>query len=317
MKTAVKSRPKPAGRKPVPRTRSAKHAPSRARARGIAFVKMEGIGNDYVYVDARVSVPDNLPELARKVSDRHFGAGSDGLILIRRSNAPGVKHRMQMFNADGSESEMCGNGLRCVAKYLYDRGLEKSESFPIETGAGVLSVVVTPRKGTHLAEKIRVNMGKPRLTRAEIPMTGDGASRCVGEDFELEGRRFKMTCVSMGNPHCVIFLDQPPTDDWVLGLGPKLERHAMFPRRTNVEFVYKQPDGVLLQRTWERGAGETLACGTGASAVCVAANLNGLADRKVTIKLLGGELDMEWNEVDGCVYKTGPAVEVFSGVWPL
>lgn len=284
------------------------------RTKGIPFVKMEGIGNDYVYIDARDSVPENLPDLARRMSDRHFGVGSDGIILIRRSSVKGVKHRMQMLNSDGSESEMCGNGLRCVAKFLYDRKFEKNENFPVETGAGVLTVTVTEQQ-SHVARKIRVNMGPPRFLRGEIPMQGDAASKCLIEPFMVGNREFIITALSMGNPHCVIFLDKPPTDDLVLGFGPQIEKHPMFPRRTNVEFVYKQPDGTLLQRTWERGAGETLACGTGASAVCVAAHLNGLAGRKVKIKLLGGELDMEWNEQDNCVYKTGPAREVFSGVW--
>ncbi|MCC6151953.1 MAG: diaminopimelate epimerase [Planctomycetes bacterium] len=278
------------------------------------FVKMEGIGNDYAYIDARKTVPDSLPELARRMSDRHFGIGSDGIILIRKSSLKGVKHRMQMFNADGSESEMCGNGLRCVAKFLYDRKLEKAETFPIETGNGVLTVTITEHD-RHVAKKIRVNMGQPKFLRGEIPMTGDALSKCVIEPFKVGLREFIVTALSMGNPHCVIFLDKPPADDLVLVYGPQIEKHAAFPRRTNVEFVYKQPDGTLLQRTWERGAGETLACGTGASAVCVAANLNGLAGRKVKIKLLGGELEMEWNEKDNCVYKTGPARQVYSGVW--
>ncbi len=319
MKAASKKRPratrKPARRKPALRAKARKAPPKAKRQAGVSFVKMHGIGNDYVYIDARDSVPENLPELARRMSDRHFGIGSDGIILIRRADQKGVKHRMQMLNADGSESEMCGNGLRCVAKYLYDRKLEKSEAFPIQTGAGVLSVTITPQAGKRVAEKIRVNMGQPRFLRGEIPMVGDANSKCLIEPFLVGNREFIITALSMGNPHCVIFLDKPPTDELVLGVGPLIEKHPFFPRRTNVEFVFKQPDGTLMQRTWERGAGETLACGTGASAVCVAANLNGLTGRKVKVKLLGGELDMEWNEKDNCVYKTGPAVEVFSGVW--
>lgn len=309
MKTASKRKPKraKAARKPVKAARP-------KASKGIPFVKMEGIGNDYAYIDARKTAPDNLPELARRMSDRHFGIGSDGIILIRKSSLKGVKHRMQMFNADGSESEMCGNGLRCVAKFLYDRKLERNETFPIETGNGVLTVTVTEQE-RHIARKIRVNMGQPKFLRGEIPMTGDAGAKCVIEPFKVGLREFIITSLSMGNPHCVIFLDKPPTDDLVLGYGPQIENHAAFPRRTNVEFVFKQPDGTLLQRTWERGAGETLACGTGASAVCVAANLNGLAGRKVKIKLLGGELEMEWSEKDNCVYKTGPAREVYSGVW--
>ncbi len=285
-------------------------------AKGIPFVKMEGIGNDYVYVDARNVVPKGLSKLAQAVSDRHYGVGSDGLILIRRSKLKGVKHRMQMFNSDGSESEMCGNGLRCVGKYLYDRNLERNEEFPIETGAGVLHIKVTSSNGAHKAKKIRVNMGEPRLTRAEIPMRGEPEGQVIGMPLKVAGQEFRITCVSMGNPHCVIFLPQPPGKELVHGIGPLIENHELFPRRTNVEFVYKENDRVLQQRTWERGAGETLACGTGASAVCVAANLNGLTGRKVKIKLLGGDLDMHWNQKDNCVYKTGPAREVYSGVWP-
>jgi diaminopimelate epimerase len=285
-------------------------------AKGIPFVKMEGIGNDYVYVDARKSVPKGLSKLAQAISDRHFGIGADGLILIRRSNLQGVKHRMQMFNSDGSESEMCGNGLRCVGKYLYDRNLERSEEFPVETGAGVLHIKVTGSNGAHKAKKIRVNMGEPRLTRAEIPMTGESKGQVIGMPLKVAGQEFRITCVSMGNPHCVIFLPQPPSKDLVHGIGSLIENHELFPRRTNVEFVYKESAKVLQQRTWERGAGETLACGTGASAVCVAANLNGLTARKVKIKLLGGDLEMHWNQKDNCVYKTGPAREVYSGVWP-
>ena len=315
MKSARKSKARRAAKRAKPVARKpAKAAWRKPASHGIPFVKMEGIGNDYVYIDARSEVPDNLPELARKMSDRHFGIGSDGIILIRRSDKKGVKHRMQMFNSDGSESEMCGNGLRCVGKYLYDRKLEKSETFPVETGAGVLSVTITEQQ-KHIASKARVNMGQPRFLRSEIPMQGDPQSKCVIEPFKVGLREFIITALSMGNPHCVIFVDKPPADDLVLVYGPQIENHEAFPRRTNVEFVYKQPDGVLLQRTWERGAGETLACGTGASAVCVAANLNGLAGRKVKIKLLGGELEMEWNEKDNCVYKTGPAIEVYSGVW--
>lgn len=284
-------------------------------SKGLKFVKMEGIGNDYVYVDARDTVPKGLSKLARDISDRHFGVGSDGLILIRRSRLKDVKHRMQMFNSDGSESEMCGNGLRCVAKYLYDRNYEPGTEFPVETGAGVLLVQVSPRKGTHVAHRIRVNMGEPRLLRAAIPMTGEPGEMVTNEPLKVGDREFRITAVSMGNPHCVIFLPKPATDELVHTYGPLIENHKAFPNRTNVEFVYKESDKVLQQRTWERGAGETLACGTGASAVIVAGVQNAITGRKVKIKLLGGDLEMEWNDRDNCVYKTGPAREVFSGVW--
>ncbi|MEZ5993806.1 MAG: diaminopimelate epimerase [Planctomycetota bacterium] len=284
-------------------------------ATGIPFVKMEGIGNDYVYIDARKTAPKGLARLAVAMSDRHYGVGSDGLILIRASKLKGVKHRMQMFNSDGSESEMCGNGLRCVGKYLYDRNLERKEEFPVETGAGVLHLQITPKKGTHTAQKIRVNMGQPRLLRSSIPMTGPAGEQVFDEPLKVKDHEFRITCVNMGNPHCVIFVDEPASDELVHTYGPLIENHKVFPNRTNVEFVYRESDKVLHQRTWERGAGETLACGTGASAVCVAAVQNGLAARKVKVKLLGGDLDMEWSEKDNCVFKTGPAREVFSGVW--
>lgn len=280
----------------------------------ISFVKMEGIGNDYVYIDARKSAPRNLKKLAQQMSDRHFGVGSDGLILIRKSRVKAAKYRMQMLNADGSESEMCGNGLRCVAKYLFDRKLESSNEFPIETGAGVLKVKITAKNG--LASKVQINMGQPILERVDIPMTGKKKGHVVGETIKIKGKSYKFTAISMGNPHCIIFVNKPASDELVHTVGPLIENHKLFPNRTNVEFVYKESDKILQQRTWERGAGETLACGTGASAVVVAAHLNGVTGRKVKIKLLGGDLQMHWNESDNCVYKTGPAREVFTGVWP-
>ncbi|MDC1142908.1 diaminopimelate epimerase [Planctomycetota bacterium] len=279
----------------------------------IPFVKMEGIGNDYVYIDARKQTPRGLKKLAQKMSDRHFGVGSDGLILIRKSRVKAAKHRMQMFNADGSESEMCGNGLRCVAKYLFDRKLERKPEFPIETGAGVLHVKVTAKNG--LATKVQINMGEPILERAKIPMSGKKTGEAIGESIKVGGKNYKFSAVSMGNPHCIIFVNKPASDELVHTVGPVIENHKLFPNRTNVEFVYRESETVLHQRTWERGAGETLACGTGASAVAVAAHLNGVAGRKVKIKLLGGDLTMHWNKADNCVYMTGPAREVFSGVW--
>ncbi|MHC4841032.1 MAG: diaminopimelate epimerase [Planctomycetota bacterium] len=279
----------------------------------IPFVKMEGAGNDYVYIDARKKAPRNLAKLARQMSDRHFGIGSDGLILIRKSRVKAAKYRMQMFNADGSESEMCGNGLRCVAKFLYDRKLEKNTEFPIETGAGVLHVKVTARNA--VVNKVQINMGEPVLERGQIPMTGKKRGNVIGESIKVAGKSYKFTAVSMGNPHCIIFVNKPATDDLVRTVGPVIETHKLFPNRTNVEFVYRESNTLLHQRTWERGAGETLACGTGASAVAVAAHLNGLAGRKVKIKLRGGDLTMHWSKADNSVYMTGPAREVFSGVW--
>ncbi len=277
----------------------------------IRFTKMQGIGNDYVYVDARGGDLPNESELAKAISNRNFGVGSDGLILIKRSKIAGVQHRMHMYNSDGSESEMCGNGLRCVGKWLFDRGFETEREFPIETGAGVLKIEITEANAGK-AELIRINMGQPRLLRGEIPMKGPADQRAVDQELDAAGHRLRFTGVSMGNPHCVIFVEDTDKFD-VHGIGPKVEHHELFPRRTNTEFVQVLSKSRLRQRTWERGAGETLACGTGASAVCVAGVLTGRSERKVTIELLGGNLELEWRESDNCVYKTGPAVEVFEG----
>jgi diaminopimelate epimerase len=274
------------------------------------FTKMQGAGNDYIYVDCFAQeAPANLPELAKRISDRHFGVGGDGLILIRPSAVADA--RMQMFNADGSESEMCGNGLRCVAKYVYDHGICQRDTLRIETGAGVLTVALEIAGGR--AERVTVNMGPPILEAQRVP-TLLGGERVVERELAIGDRVLKVTCVSMGNPHCVIFVPEI-TDELVLGLGPKIERDSHFPKRTNVEFVEVLSRGELRQRTWERGSGETLACGTGASAVCVAGVLTGRADRRVRIHLSGGDLELEWRQSDDCVYKTGPAVEVFSGEW--
>lgn len=276
------------------------------------FTKMHGAGNDYVYVDCfQETAPDNLPELARTISNRHFGVGGDGLILIRPSSVADA--RMQMFNADGSEAEMCGNGLRCVAKYVHDHGICRRDRLKIETGAGVLSVALAIEDGK--AVRVTVDMGEPILEARRIPTTLDG-QRVVNRPLPVGDRTFQATCVSMGNPHCVIFVPEA-TDELVLGLGPRIERDSQFPARTNVEFVEVLSRNELRQRTWERGSGETLACGTGASAVCVAGVLTGRTDRRVLIHLLGGDLELHWNEADGHVYKTGPAVEVFQGDWPL
>lgn len=276
------------------------------------FIKMHGIGNDYVFVDCfEETITEELSDLSRRISDRHFGVGSDGLILIEPSEKAPV--RMRMFNSDGTEAEMCGNGLRCVAKYVFDQKKVEDTTFPIETGAGILTVEVTPGPDG-LIEKVRINMGQPRLRRNEIPMTGEPDANAIGETIEINGRRFQFTAVSMGNPHCVIFIDDDVNEFDLTLYGPQLEEHPLFPDRTNVEFVNRVNEGELIQRTWERGAGETLACGTGASAVCVAGSLLKLTDRKVLIHLRGGDLELEWAE-DGSVFKTGPATEVFRGNW--
>lgn len=272
------------------------------------FTKMHGAGNDYVYVDCFREEVANPAETAIKVSNRNFGIGSDGLILIMPSDKADV--RMRMFNSDGSESEMCGNGIRCVAKYAFDHGIVTKREIKAETGAGILTLQLFPDEAGKV-EKVRVNMGIPRLTRGEIPMTGEGSSRVINEPLNILHTTFHITCVSMGNPHCVIFVDDVEKFQ-VEKYGPLIENHDLFPRRTNVEFVQIISRNEVRQRTWERGAGETLACGTGASAVCVAGSLNGLTEKKILNHLSGGDLELEWSE-DDHLYMTGPAVEVFSG----
>ncbi|ACM19759.1 diaminopimelate epimerase [Geotalea daltonii FRC-32] len=272
------------------------------------FTKMHGAGNDYVYVDCFSEQVENPADVAIKVSNRNFGIGSDGLILIMPSDKAHV--RMRMFNSDGSESEMCGNGIRCVAKYAYDHGIVDKKEITAETGAGILTLQLFTNC-CNKVDKVRVNMGKPRLTRGEIPMSGPADARVVSEPLNILHTTFNITCASMGNPHCVIFVDD--VDNFqVEKYGPLIENHEIFPRRTNVEFVQIISRTEVRQRTWERGAGETLACGTGASAVCVAGALNGLTDKKILNHLSGGDLELEWSE-DGFLYMTGPAVEVFSG----
>ena len=275
------------------------------------FTKMHGAGNDYIYVDCfRNPLPHDPAGLSRAISDRHFGVGSDGLILICPSDRADA--RMRMFNADGSEAEMCGNGIRCVAKFLYDHGLVRKPTLAIDTGRGVLALDLETEGGC--VRQVRVDMGEPILAASRIPTTLPGdppleAPLRVGE------HTLKVTCVSMGNPHCVTFV-AAVTDFLVLGVGPQIEAHAAFPRRTNAEFVrVNSPEDVTV-RVWERGSGETLACGTGACAVAVAGALSGRTARRLTAHLPGGDLRLWWSESDNHVYLTGPAVEVFSGDWP-
>jgi diaminopimelate epimerase len=276
------------------------------------FTKMQGIGNDYIYVNCfDEPLPKDPTGLARRMADRHYGVGGDGLILICPSHN-GADAQMRMFNADGSESEMCGNGLRCVAKYVYDHGIKRSPTLRIETGRGILAVDLEVKGGK--VERARVNMGQPILEGTKIPTKLPG-NPPLDVPLVVGGQTLQVTSVSMGNPHCVTFVAQA-TDELVHGLGPKIEHHAMFPARVNVEFIEIISPTEVRQRTWERGSGETLACGTGASAVCVAGVLTGRTRRKIVNHLRGGDLELEWNEADGCVYKTGPAVEVFSGEWP-
>lgn len=274
------------------------------------FTKMQGAGNDYVYVDCFTNpAPDDPAGLAQRIADRHFGVGGDGLILICPSQRADAE--MKMYNADGSYSEMCGNGIRCVAKYLYDHDLARKDRLSIESAGQLLTLDLSTAAGK--VDQVRVDMGEPVLEAPNIPtlLPGDPV---VEVPLSVADQLYRVTCVSMGNPHCVLFVDRAE-DNLVLGIGPQIERHQAFPNRVNVEFVEQLADNRLRQRTWERGSGETLACGTGASAVCVAAVLTGRTARKVIIELLGGELELEWNETNNRVYMTGPAVEVFSGEW--
>jgi len=272
------------------------------------FTKMQGAGNDYVYVNCFEERVEDPAAVAVKVSNRNFGIGSDGLILIMPSDQADV--RMRMFNSDGSESEMCGNGIRCVAKYAYDHGLIDKKEISAETGAGILALQLVTGAGGKV-DKVRVNMGPPRLTRGEIPMLGNPDEQVVNEPLNILHSTFQITCASMGNPHCVIFVDDVEAFQ-VEKYGPLIENHELFPRRTNVEFVQIISRSEVRQRTWERGAGETLACGTGSSAVTAACVLNGLTGKKIVNHLSGGDLEMEWGD-DGNIYMTGPAVEVFTG----
>ncbi len=279
------------------------------------FTKMHGAGNDYVYVNCfEEPEPADPKSLAIQIADRHKGVGGDGLILICPSDKADA--RMRMFNADGSEAEMCGNGIRCVAKYVYDHEICRREKLNIETGAGVLSLELQTEPETGLVDQVRVDMGIPVLTPDEVPTklkapSGDGPA--VNVALEVEGEQLVVTCVSMGNPHCITFVDQV-TDDHVFRLGPKIEKHAAFPNRVNAEFIEVLSPSEVRMRVWERGSGETQACGTGACAVCVAGVLSGRTERRITVRLLGGDLQLEWGD-DDHVYMTGPATEVFSGDW--
>lgn len=276
----------------------------------LKFVKMEGLGNDYVYVDCfRQPIPQDPAALARVIADRHFGVGGDGLILVCPSDKADA--RMRMFNADGSESEMCGNGVRCVAKLVHDHGIAAKPRLSIETGRGVLTLDLEIESGK--TRRVRVDMGEPILEAARIPTTLAGNPPVLA-DLAVGGRTLALTCVSMGNPHAVCFVDSI-TDELVLGMGPQVENHPAFPRRVNVEFVRVDNPGEFTMRVWERGSGETLACGTGACAVAVAGVLTGKLNRKVVGHLRGGDLLLEWDQATNHVFMTGPAVEVFQGTW--
>lgn len=273
----------------------------------IKFTKMHGLGNDYVYIDAINQNIENESSLAQFVSNRNFGIGSDGLILICKSNVADFK--MRMFNSDGSEAEMCGNGIRCVGKFVYDKGLTNKTTVEIETLAGIKTLILNTRDGK--VETARVDMGEPILEAEKIPVISN-ESPVKNLILNAEGDEFKFTCVSMGNPHAVTIVKDTNNFD-VEKYGKVLEIDKAFPRKSNIEFAQVVDKHNIKMRVWERGAGETLACGTGACATAVACNLNGLTDRRVNIELLGGKLEIEWNKEDNHVYMTGPAVTVFEG----
>lgn len=265
---------------------------------------MQGAGNDYVYVNCFEEKVDNVHETARKISDRHFGVGSDGLVLICPSDKADLK--MEMYNADGTQAEMCGNAIRCVAKYVHDRGLTDKTSVSIETLAGIKYLELnTDEQG--MVKTVRVNMGKPELCAKNIPIDTD-LENFISEKISVEDKEYEVTGVSMGNPHAVVFVDEMPDLEH---LGPLFENHKMFPKRINTEFVKVIDRHTLEMRVWERGAGETLACGTGACASMVAAKLADLVDSEAEIILLGGKLKIEWD--GGCVFMTGPCEFVFDG----
>jgi diaminopimelate epimerase len=278
----------------------------------LKFTKMHGIGNDYVYVSTfDQKLPADMPALAVAVSHRHFGIGADGLILIMPSERADA--RMRMFNADGSESEMCGNGVRCVAKFIHDHGLACKSRVTVETGRGVLTLDLEVEQGK--VRRVRVDMGAPILRATEIPttLTGDPP---IEVPLTIAGHDLRISAVSMGNPHAVAFVtdvERFPVET----VGPALEHHASFPRRVNAHFVEVLSPGEVRMRTWERGSGITLACGTGACAVCVAGVLTRKTGRKLLAHLPGGDLELEWAGHGSSVFMTGPATEVFSGEWPV
>lgn len=276
------------------------------------FTKMHGIGNDYVYVNCFNETIKDPSAVSKYVSDRHFGVGSDGLILIKPSKV--ADFQMDMYNADGSQGEMCGNGIRCVAKYVYDYGLTDKTNISVETLAGIKHLELTIENGK--VALVKVNMGSPELVPEKIPVVAEG-ERAIDVPLEVKGKTYQMNGVSMGNPHCVIFMEEDVRELDLESMGPDFENHKRFPKRINTEFVNVLDENTLRMRVWERGSGETLACGTGACATAVAAILNGLVQKEVTVKLLGGDLKIQWNGGDAPVYMTGPATTVFDGIITL
>lgn len=279
------------------------------------FTKMHGCGNDYIYVNGMEEKidPDKKPELVRRMSDRHFGVGGDGVIFINPSDA--ADFEMEMWNADGTRGEMCGNGIRCVAKYVYDKGLTDQTEISIVSGGQIKYLKLQTEGGKMLTA--RVNMGSPVFTPAEIPVVmPENAENAIDTEIEVDGRTYHMTCVSMGNPHTVIFVEDVSGLD-LEKMGPLFENHERFPRRVNTEFVKVLDRNHVEMRVWERGSGETLACGTGSCATVAACVLNGLTDNRVTVKLLGGELLIEWDREANVIYMTGPASTVFEGEYEI
>lgn len=273
------------------------------------FTKMHGLGNDYIYVNTFEEAVTDPRALAVAMSRPHFGVGADGLVLIGPSAE--ADFAMRMFNADGSEGEMCGNAARCIGKYVHDRGLTHKTRVTLATGGGVRTLALELRAGA--VDRVTLDLGAPTLNPAEIPVDLSG-ERVQAHPLSIQGRVWPITCVGMGNPHAVTFVDDPQAID-VAGVGAQIERHPLFPNRTNVEFVRVAGPDRLEMRVWERGSGETLACGTGAAASLVAAVLDGRCARSVTVALAGGELQVAWDAADDHVYQTGPATFVFDGVW--
>ena len=282
------------------------------------FTKMHGCGNDYVYFDCtQVDFPggaEGEKQAAIKLSDRHFGIGGDGIILIKKGSK--ADFEMVMYNADGSRSQMCGNGVRCVGKLVYDAGYTKGREFTVESmGAVKVLTVVEGERGDKVA-KLSVDMGKPILAASKIPVALKSDERVIQQPLVIDGVEYKATCVSMGNPHAVVFIDKKPADFPVCEVGPLFENNSFFPERTNTEFAYVEDRRTIWMRVWERGTGETLACGTGTCATVVAAILNGLVDagEKITVHLLGGDLEIQWSgDENDSVFMTGPAETVFNG----
>ena len=278
----------------------------------LKFTKMHGLGNDYVYMDAINQNIENRSELAKYVSDRHFGIGSDGLILICKSDI--ADFRMEMYNQDGSQAEMCGNGIRCVGKFVYDKGLTNKTTITVETLAGIKTLDMQEENGK--IKSAKVDMGEPILDPEKIPVKSNEIP-VKNLVLNSEDREFKFTCVSMGNPHAITFIKEDVNSFDICKYGRILEVDKVFPNKANIEFVNIIDEKTLKMRVWERGAGETLACGTGACGATVASVLNNYTHRKVTVKLIGGDLEIEWNKEDNHVYMTGPATTVFEGQIPL